>query len=106
MAGRYARAQSHRGRETSSSQSSGNRAHKFHSARGITTAKVAPPNMEYYYAIVATVTGLSMVLYWNTLGADFAYDDRKKIDSVLCMTVVKHYKILTYECRLVATSWG
>lgn len=32
--------------------------------------------MEYYYAIVATVSGLSMVLYWNTLQADFAYDDR------------------------------
>ncbi|GFS97668.1 hypothetical protein NPIL_476051 [Nephila pilipes] len=77
MAGRNARALSHRSREASSSQSSGNRAHKLQSARSTTTTKAAAPTMEYYYAIVATVTGLSMVLYWNTLGADFAYDDSK-----------------------------
>ncbi|GIY03324.1 hypothetical protein CEXT_353011 [Caerostris extrusa] len=81
MAGRYARAQHHRSRETNSSQSSANRAHKTQqTGRSSTTttaaSRVAASAMEYYYAIVATVSGLSMVLYWNTLGADFAYDDR------------------------------
>ncbi|GIX93426.1 hypothetical protein CDAR_475961 [Caerostris darwini] len=94
MAGRYARAQHHRSRETNSSQSSANRAHKTQqTGRSSTTtaaSRVAASAMEYYYAIVATVSGLSMVLYWNTLGADFAYDDRflKRcfgiVDSVLC----------------------
>lgn len=77
MAGRSARAPYHRSRETSSSLSSANRSHKLQTGRSTTTAAVAAvPAMEYYYAIVATVSGLSMVLYWNTLGADFAYDDR------------------------------
>ncbi|KAG8187127.1 hypothetical protein JTE90_004873 [Oedothorax gibbosus] len=49
--------------------------------RGNNTPSAAPDKalkvaMEYYYAIVATVSGLSMLLYWNTLVADFAYDDR------------------------------
>lgn len=32
-------------------------------------------NMDYYGA-VALVSGWACLLYWNTLGADFAYDDR------------------------------
>ncbi|CAL1270183.1 unnamed protein product [Larinioides sclopetarius] len=79
MAGRSARAPYHRSRETSSSLSSANRSHKLQTGRSTTTAVVAVPAMEYYYAIVATVSGLSMVLYWNTLGADFAYDDSRAI---------------------------
>ena len=39
---------------------------------GVTTASVAA--MEYCYALVTA--GVSLVLYYNTLGADFAYDDR------------------------------
>lgn len=32
-------------------------------------------NMDYYGA-VALVSGWACLLYWNTLDADFAYDDR------------------------------
>ncbi|KAF8773539.1 Protein O-mannosyl-transferase TMTC2 like protein [Argiope bruennichi] len=79
MAGRNARALNHRSRETGSSLSSANRSHRLQTGRSTTTAAAVVPAMEYYYAIIATVSGLSMVLYWNTLGADFAYDDSRAI---------------------------
>lgn len=71
MAGRSARA-SQRG--PVSSGACGRGAQKAPAAVPSNISAVAV--MEYYYAIVATVSGLSMVLYWNTLVADFAYDDR------------------------------
>lgn len=58
MPGRSARAQWRREKEPSSHTLAG---HKL-------------DNMEY--VVVLMVVGMSSLLYWNTLNADFAYDDR------------------------------
>ncbi|XP_042895436.1 protein O-mannosyl-transferase TMTC2 isoform X2 [Parasteatoda tepidariorum] len=77
MAGRSARAPSHRGGGCRETCTAGIRSHKLIRSSN----NMGAQSMEYYYHyfIVATVSGLSLVLYWNTLGADFAYDDSRAI---------------------------
>lgn len=71
MAVRFARASMHRRAELAPCYSQKLPAGRSSNAN-ITTASVAA--MEYCYALVTA--GVSLVLYYNTLGADFAYDDR------------------------------